>query len=126
MWSSTFLDESGHIAVPPALPRKERFQVPGNDSIQWIVFGIPRPVGMLDCHDGFRRMQAVRIRPHNGDSDLHSGGRPKIRFIRDNFIAFVSTLAIFGEESGRANLLFAAMGRRAIQPFEQSAYKNAS
>jgi hypothetical protein len=40
------------MAVPFALPGKERFQVPGDDCIERIVFRIARPVRGVDSHEG--------------------------------------------------------------------------
>ena len=92
MWSSTFLDKARHIPVLLALPHEKRFQVSGNDSIEWVLFRIAGPVDGGGGHAGIAECKPLRIPLHNGDSTLHHGLSEKSRLDRDNIIAFVSSL----------------------------------
>lgn len=59
-----------HIPVTLALPGQERFQMPGNHSIQRIFCGIAGPIDVLDGHEDIAECKLLRICPANENSKL--------------------------------------------------------
>jgi hypothetical protein len=64
------LDKRRHIPVPLALPCEKRFQVSGNDAIEWIFFRIARPVDLVKSHRDIAECKILRNCPDNRTSGL--------------------------------------------------------
>src|SRR5437667_7259854 len=83
MLSSTFFDEFRRIPVTFALPRKESFQMSGNDTIEGIFFGIARPVDVLGSHEAISGCKLQCITPTPSQQQLARLQRGKIQLDRD-------------------------------------------
>jgi len=59
-----------HISITLALLCKESFQISRNDTIERVLFGIPRPVDVLDRHEHIAECKPLHICPGNDDNKL--------------------------------------------------------
>jgi len=75
--------ESRRIPVTFALPRKESFQMSGNDTIEGIFFGIARPVDVLGSHEAISGCKLQCITPTPSQQQLARLQRGKIQLDRD-------------------------------------------
>ena len=111
MWSSTFFNKTGNIAIPFTLSGEKRFQMSSDDTIKWVFFRIARPVGGVDGHEGIGDCNWTRNPLHNCLSNFHHRRHRKIRLDRDNRVAFVSYLPT----SPRSWALICSVGRRMLR-----------
>ena len=77
MLSSTFLDEDRHMAIPLTLASEERLQMSGDDTVERILFGIARPIGLLDRHENIGECKLLHMWPSNEANRLQPAMRGK-------------------------------------------------
>jgi len=104
-----------NVPVAFTLTAKERFQVPGDDSIHRIVFWIARPVRGIGSHEGIASRKAARKSLPNSLSHIRDRRWAKIRLSHDNPVAFVACLPI----------LFGSMSRNVLSREGHTAGPNA-